>query len=62
MVDLLGLPSLTAASARPIPRTVRLNGALARTVAAESGASLEQAAALRQLRVPLRCRASAPRG
>ena len=53
MVNLLGLPSLTAVSARPIPRTVRLNGALARTVAAESGASLEQAAALRQLRVPL---------
>jgi hypothetical protein len=53
MVDLLGLPSVTSTVARATPRSVRLNGALARTVAARTGASLEQASALKQLRVPL---------
>jgi SpoIVB peptidase S55 len=53
MVDLLGLPSLASTTARATPRSVRLSGALARKVATRTGASVEQAAALRQLQVPL---------
>jgi hypothetical protein len=53
MVDLLGLPSPSSTATRAIPRSVRLDSALAQKVAARSGATLEEATALRQLQVPL---------
>lgn len=52
MVNLLGLPSLTAA-ARETPRTVRVEGALARKVARAAGVTTAQATTLTRLRMPL---------
>lgn len=50
MVNLLGLPS---PSARPVPKAVKLDRGLARTVARAAGSSVANASTLGRLRVPL---------
>jgi hypothetical protein len=52
MLNLLGIPSVAPAATRA-PRSVRLPSALARTVAQRTGASVQDASTLEQLRVPL---------
>jgi hypothetical protein len=53
MIDLLGLPSLAPSASRATASTAHLDGALARTVANRSGATVAEASSLTQLRVPL---------
>ncbi len=52
MVDLLGIPSVIPPAPRA-PSSVRLSSALARTVAAHTGAAVQDATTLKQLRLPL---------